>query len=426
MQWRTIWSSVALATILLAACGVDGTGLNNESRIWVVDYDIAAWQRTVAPLQGATVFFVGSTGETSATTDAQGSVVAPTTIGSPFTVHVGAPNHSLTTIEDVSAAFLAKAPRVPGSPHPGELTIAISRLDEPTTVKLSGALRGKLQSDNSVTLTSSKSLDMFSDSGGVYELAVASNDARDLVGVEWTSPQQMAPRTLEQTFLHWFSATAPAATTTMDLDLTTVDSLSPQKARVELMIPGGATGPLGGQSIAWGGVYAGTGGLFLGAPTKVAPSTDGTRFLADMEWVSPTWAEAARYYLYIAGEAGTVMRWTDGLPTGHTIDDFQLPPAVSVDTIRTGDKLTPTGLPSKRAPLDLALRIAGFNNSNVWLIYQATGDTFTLPSLPDAMKDFAPTGTVEGVVQWEEPNGSAPQSNLPKNTSVSRRFAVAN
>lgn len=431
---------LSLSLWSLAACTDGGTKAaadlapaGTTVKVWVGTPTSRAFDAPIDPLPGATVAVTlpGDAGIVESTTGTDGSTtfVADFTKGS-VTVTIGKADHVAVTALDVTPATIAAQLQASNFAHPGDMTFTTGPTapPPPESFGLGGKITGKAATGNFMTLGVSTGGSAFQGKQSSYSLEVPAGKAYTLVGLEWSMPAMVA-RTVDQTFLKWFTIDRPAPTMaeTLDLDVSAQTPVAADKiktATVSVTVPGGAAGPLGGTSIAYGGVMSYPEFTFYGAPTKMAPNADGTAFVGEMQWIEVAPAADVIHHVYVNAQDGSFsQRFGTGYPPATiALTDMLGAPLTTVQRVTTGDSFEPFGLPTTRQQADLRLEVNDGGGGVYWVI-TARNDRIVVPKLPASIQSGFPGTTFKGnIVLIEQTTPGQP--GLVRSRAFSRSLDV--
>jgi hypothetical protein len=405
---------------LLAGCDdarttpvpVDGgapDALERHLTLWVVEPGDAPDQ-TPRPIANAAVAFAapGTNTPVELTTGADGSlVVSGDFTKGAATVSAYAPDHRALTFVDVTPENVAKLPPTRGFARPNDLVFLLnSKLPRTGPVKLSGALTGKLEPTNLVTLSTTAAPDYFQNRKLTYSLPVGKDQPFSIIGIEWRPLVVGTDGVYESTFLHWFQIDQPAlsADLTLDIDVSAQTPLTPRNGTVRNTMPGGANNLFGPASVSYVEVLAAS-GAFLGAPQKIGPNADGTAFEGDLQWVLPASvpASSVSYTSYVMSadrlKVSTVVR--QGVPPeALVVDNLPLLPVTTSQSAQTGSKIAFTSAFATTQGGECAVAVQDKQQLWHWTLASAAANatTLTVPALSPALQQALPKVLLTGLI----------------------------
>ncbi|HRG97758.1 MAG TPA: hypothetical protein PLR99_16000 [Polyangiaceae bacterium] len=342
-------------------------------------------------------------------------------------ITVAAPGHATFTALDVSPeALSALPPNNVGKPST-DMVVALTYTGTDRTVQLSGKLTGKQAPDSPVTLTTRGLQARVGVAGGTYSLRVPKGLPLFVVGLEGTG--SATGREVTYTGARFFKVEGPAPTadTTLDLDVSQ-GALPSATSTFKVELPGGASGPLGGSSIAFCQTQSADSGLLLGITAKSAPSADLASFTCELRAASADISPEALQTLVAVQTADGAVSVAGALgpvPDGTVWKDLLPPPALTIATVKRTDPIPTEGLPKEATTCQLNLT---YREQLVWAAVGPFGrpcpSAITLPE--------PPSGTTLPATLRASLIGLADPVEVPgrkgdlffKRVSVSRTFTV--
>ncbi len=356
---------------------------------------IVSWSAPEHPVGGVKVFVLAKDGAVlaSTTTGADGSGTLEGFELTDETVFVAAGKEGSSVELDpfnkaVALEITTKLGRAPTDPLPVLVFPIASK--QP---KLTGAAKG-FADGSTLVATSTNGLSVHQGVPDKFSIAVMPGEKGTLVGVE--TLQMPAPRAVTQTVGKWVIAEHPAITadTPFDLDFTKPSALTSKRVKIKLEIPGGADGPLGGDSFAFGWILRGTTlNAMVGLFAKSGPNADGTAFDVELEYIEPTFAGTSKTVLRLHRSDGawserTLMR----IPTeGEVVKDWRMPLPITSAKQALTDPISLEGI----AKDETAFVVAQKTNGD--LLFRSvvppaftSGGSITLPKLPEELRALLP------------------------------------
>ncbi len=342
-------------------------------------------------------------------------------------ITIAAPGHATFTALDVSPeALSALPPNDLGKPST-DMVVALTYTGTERSVSLSGKLTGKQAPDTSVTLATRGLQARAGAAGDTYSLRVPKGLPLFVVGVEGKPSSSGREVTFADARFFKVDGPAPTADTTLDLDLSK-GVLPSATSTFKVELPGGASGPLGGSSVAFCQTQSVDSGLLLGITAKSAPSADLASFTCELRAASPDIAPEALQTLVAvqtADGAVSVSGVLGVVPDGTVWKDLLPPPALTIATVKRTDPIPTEGLPKEATTCQLTLT---YREQLVWAVVGPFGKPCpTAITLPEP-----PSGTTLPATLRASLLGLADPVVLPgrhgdlffKRVSVSRTFTV--
>jgi hypothetical protein len=288
------------------------------------------------------------------------------------------------------------------------------------------ALRGALRNNRApvVNLSPVGRGRNYQGGGPGYDVRVEPAAPIALVSFEWSGPSTptVGPRGVEQTIARWarFDSASVTNDATADIDLDAIPELTPAKARVRVVVPGGDDGPLGRDSRASWVVTTAESGMraLLGTTTHGDVTNDPSVFELEGEHVRVDGPTIVTRFAVLRGEGLGSTRLKVGAPVdGETIDDLLVPPAVPRDA-RADAPIAIEGLaPGAAARLSIEDGIGTVR----WVVHAGSARSVALPSLPQAgalVVQNASVGHLAAVADFD------PRLFVYTRVAAGRRFSI--
>lgn len=439
MALRALAIHASALAALACACGDDGGSSSGAATltpltVWVLD-ERAALGASEAAIAAATVSFdpPGGGARIEKTTDADGRAAFDADFGvGGAAVSAVSNEHALLTKLDVRPATIAARPNRSGKPA-SDLVIVLPRFDtarDATVVSLGGKISNKRDAASSVDLSASGLLRRSSifTSEDTYTLAVPRGMPFFLLGHESkkvTNTLGIVANDLLGSFR--IDVAARDSDGTVDVDVAKASPLALRATKVNLTIPRGAEVPFGDDARASLIATSVDSQLLLGALKKMARSSDGAAFEAELGVVDVDIApeRPITRAVLIAADGSRSIRVERGVAAdGSTIGEFLLPPRVADASRSLADPIPLDGFPSG-ADLRVDVYAAG---QLIWVLEGPPGGlrepTLKLPQ---------PTGIVLSTdVQvfgltlsaLADPISLEPSGEIHRRSSVSREILV--
>lgn len=442
----SVFASTALAGPLLGCSSDAGTAANPPPppapapaatpSLSIFVYGATPGGRAPTPIPGATVALdpAGGGERIERVTDADGRAVieADFTKG-PATVTAFADERVAVTMygvtPDTAASFVPLLQK-----GPSDLVVMLplsKRAMDARTVRVSGTIKNKSSTSNRVNITPTAFGLAYDDTRDRYEVRVAKGVPFTLLGSEYamTQPDQ---RSLQATIAKFFTIDRSAleADETFDIDVAAAPEVAIETRRVHLTLPGGGTGPFGGESRGGAYVVDPRASAFVGVLKKSAPSADANGFdcdvaIANLHGALP--APAITDGVLWNPDGSTSVRTEPGvLPDGSTLSDFMPAPAMPEQTT-VGDGIPLDGVPAEAEHVEVTL--ASSTGGVVWAgrLHRTNASTpfpakIAIPALPAGAS--IPASTTGGVTVFAEPTMIGENLLITKKRSSSRRFVV--
>lgn len=333
------------------------------------------------PVAGVKVAIDHAGGRIEATTDADGNatVEAPDWDAGPVDVtYGGAPAILLTSLLGVAR---------------GEtLTLGVPVRYTGSTRTLTGTIVNKLDAGDDTLLTTDVSGDYFQGSATTYQLKLPPTGAARLIGAEFNSPDPssnlppLSGHSVVQTFVKWFTLPVADGATTLDVDVTAAEALTPTKVTGTVMLPGGANGPFA-KGTSYVAITQKDGSAFLGAMTRVDGAADGASFAWQGEYVTPSGMTPYTQLQLSSGPYGafSAKRFVGAPTEGQVVSDLLAPPALT--SPRSNAASHPITAPIVFAQVPSGIDSTGVEiwkgRASVWRVYALDKRaSLTIPAQP--------------------------------------------
>jgi hypothetical protein len=294
-------------------------------------------------------------------------------------------------------------------PQSDKFTVYLHSLAPPTGTPVTGNIANKDMGSDVATITPSVWGSSFQNSTISYSLTIFDDKPYSMFGLDWVVGTRPSSRGIAQTFKKWAQVDAPAPSQSggVDFDFAAGTALTAIDGKGSITIPGGSTGSF---AISTGYVTVtdvdSLFSSFLGAPTLIDVSSDGTQFTYNMEHVEPASITKPFTTYSVSGNAGAISaKNAMGWPMdGESITGLLAAPVVSpapsgmLPFGQAPDFTAPTG--DVTVFLQVLASGGTINQKALWYVYGPAGTPLVPPMLPSAADPAVvlPPGQLSGQI----------------------------